>query len=237
VLVRLLRLREIFSAKSEVLPMKKILSADEAVMHINDKASIMLGGFMCCGQPMDLIEAIIRKNIKEITLITNDAGLPGIGVAKLIEQQRVAKLIASHIGLNPEAGRQMNSGLMQVDLVPQGTFAERMRAAGAGMGAVVTPTGLGTDIEKGKQKLTIDGKEFLVELPLRAEFAFIRADIADKYGNAFIAKAQKNFNIVMAMAATETIVQADKIVEPGQLDPDMVTLPGVFVNTLVEASK
>jgi len=217
--------------------MKKILSADEAVMHINDKASIMLGGFMCCGQPMDLIEAIIRKNIKEITLITNDAGLPGIGVAKLIEQQRVAKLIASHIGLNPEAGRQMNSGLMQVDLVPQGTFAERMRAAGAGMGAVVTPTGLGTDIEKGKQKLTIDGKEFLVELPLRAEFAFIRADIADKYGNAFIAKAQKNFNIVMAMAATETIVQADKIVEPGQLDPDMVTLPGVFVNTLVEASK
>ena len=217
--------------------MKKILSADEAVQHINDKASIMLGGFMCCGQPMDLVDAIIRKNIKAITLITNDAGLPGIGVAKLIEQQRVARLIASHIGLNPEAGRQMNTGVMHVDLVPQGTFAERMRAAGAGLGAVITPTGLGTEIEKGKQKLVLDGREYLVELPLRAEFAFIKADIADKYGNAYIARAQKNFNIVMAMAATETIVQADKIVEAGELDPDMVTLPGVFVNTLVEAAK
>ncbi|MDD2774297.1 MAG: CoA transferase subunit A [Elusimicrobiales bacterium] len=217
--------------------MKRLVSADEAVSGIKDGASVMLGGFMCCGQPFGLIDALLRTGAKNLTVISNDGGTPCTGVAKLIEQQRVARLIASHIGLNPEAGRQMNAGTLEVDLVPQGTLAERIRAAGAGLGGVVTPTGIGTEVEKGKQKISVDGREYLLEKPLRAEFAFIRADIADKFGNIFIAKAQKNFNPVMAMAAQTTIVEAEKIVELGGLDPDDVTLPGVFVHTIVEAGK
>ncbi|MFA5161973.1 MAG: CoA transferase subunit A [Elusimicrobiales bacterium] len=217
--------------------MKKIVSADEAVSGIRDGASIMLGGFMCCGQPFGLVDAILRKGVKNLTLIVNDTGSPGLGVAKLVEQRRVAHVITSHIGLNPEAGKQMNAGTMKVELVPQGTLAERIRSAGAGLGAVVTPTGLGTEVEKGKQKILIDGREYLVELPLRAEFAFVTADIADKYGNGFVAKSRKNFNIVMAMAAQETILEADKLVETGELDPDRINLPGVFVHTIVEAGK
>ncbi len=217
--------------------MKQIKTAQEAIAAIKDGDSIMAGGFMCCGQAYTLVDAILEKGLKNLTLITNDAGLPGKGAAKLIEQKRVGKLIASHIGLNPEAGKQMNSGEMKVELVPQGTLAERIRAAGAGLGGVLTPTGLGTAVEEGKQKVTVDGREFLLEKPLAADYALIKAHTADKYGNAFIAKAEKNFNIVMALAARTVIVEAEHIVEPGQLDPDRVTVPGALVHVIVEAKK
>jgi len=217
--------------------MKKIVSADEAVRHIGDGASIMLGGFLCCGQPLGLVDALIKKGVKGLTIIVNDAGIPGVGVAKLIEEQRVARLITSYIGSSPEAGRQMHADTMKVELVPQGTLVERIRSAGAGLGAVVTPTGIGTEVEKGKQRINLDGHDYLIELPIHADFAFVAADVADKYGNGFISKARKNFNIVMAMAAQETILEAGKVVEVGELDPDGVTLPGVFVHTIVEAGK
>jgi len=215
--------------------MKKILTSDDAVSQVKDGDSVMLGGFMCCGQPLGLVDALIRKNASKLVLISNDGGLPGTGVAKLIEQKRVAHLIASHIGLNPAAGQQMHSGEMKVELVPQGTLAEKIRCAGAGLGGVLTPTGIGTEVENGKQKIAVEGKDYLLETPLSADFALIKADVCDKFGNCFIAKAQKNFNIVMAMAARHTIVEAAEVVEIGQLDPDKANLPGVFVHAIVKA--
>ena len=201
---------------------------------ISNGSSVMIGGFMCCGQPLAMIDALIARDIGELTVISNDAGLPGIGVAKLIEQGRVRHLIASHIGLNPVAGKKMTSGEMKVDLIPQGTLVERIRARGAGLGGVLTPTGIGTEVEKGKTKHTIDGRDYLIETPLGASFALISADIADELGNSFIAKARKNFNIVMAMAADYSIAEADKVVKRGELEPDRVNLPGIFVKAVVE---
>jgi acetate CoA/acetoacetate CoA-transferase alpha subunit len=214
--------------------MKSLLSFADAVRDVPNGATIMIGGFMCCGQPLGLIDALIAKDIKDLTVICNDAGLPDQGVAKLIVQGRVRHLIASHIGLNPVAGQKMNSGEMKVDLVPQGTLAERIRCAGTGLGGFLTPTGIGTEVEKGKQKLTVNGREYLLETPLAADFAFIKGGICDRTGNTFLPKATKNFNIVMAMAARETIVEADRVVELGQLDADQVTVPGVFVHRITQ---
>ena len=212
--------------------MKKILTPEETVKIIHDHASIMIGGFMCCGQALRLMDALLERNIKNLTVITNDSGFPERGVGKLIVAGRVKKLIVSHIGLNPEAGRKMNSGEMEVELVPQGTLAERIRCSGAGLGGVLTPTGIGTEVEKGKQKLSLEDGEYLLETPLHADFAFIKTDVCDRYGNAFVAMSGKNFNPLMAMAAQHTIVETDKLVEPGEIDPEKVTIPGVFVNTI-----
>ncbi|MFH1619398.1 MAG: 3-oxoacid CoA-transferase subunit A, partial [bacterium] len=167
------------------------------------------------------------------TIISNDTERSETGIINLISHGRVSKFIGSYIGINPILGKKMNSGEIQVELVPQGTFAERLRAKGAGLGGVLTPTGIATEIEKGKEKLTVDGKEYLLEKPLGADFAVVKANICDRYGNAFMAKSSKNFNPVMAMAADYTMLETEKIVEPGELDPEKITLPGVFVDAIV----
>jgi acetate CoA/acetoacetate CoA-transferase alpha subunit len=216
--------------------MKPIITADKAVENINDGATLMVAGFMGCGNAFTLIDALINKGSKQLNLITSDTAYPDVGVGRLICQNRTATLTASHIGTNPVSGAKMNSGELKVTLVPQGTLAERMRAKGAGLGGILTPTGIGTAVEEGKQKLNLNGKDYLLEMPLGADFAFIKAEIADKYGNAFLPGATKNMAVAMAMAAGHVILEAEKIVEPGELDPEMVTIPGVFVSAIVKAA-
>jgi acetate CoA/acetoacetate CoA-transferase alpha subunit len=217
--------------------MKHIQTPRQAVACIPDGATIMVGGFMCCGQPLHLVEELLKQGAKDLTLITNDAGFPDRGVGKLIVAGRVKHLIASHIGLNPIAGKKMNTGEMRVQLVPQGTLAERIRCAGAGLGGVLTPTGLGTEVEHGKHKIEVDGRKYLLETPLRADYALVKVSICDRCGNAFVAKAGKNFNLVMAMAAQHTIAEADSLVARGALDPERVSIPGVFINTVAVEEK
>ncbi|MFA5141259.1 MAG: CoA transferase subunit A [Elusimicrobiota bacterium] len=217
--------------------MKKVQTPEEAVHHIHDGASIMVSGFMCCGQSLSLIDALIRRGTKGLTVICNDAGFPERGVGKLIVAGRVRKFIGSHMGTNHVAGQKMNSGEMEVELVPQGSLAERIRCGGAGLGGVLTPTGLGTDAETGKRKIDVDGRKYLLETPLHADFAFVKSSACDKLGNAFMAKSAKNFNLVMAMAAQHTILETEKLVEVGELDPDHVHLPGVFVDSIAFARR
>ena len=212
--------------------MKQICTLRAAVAQIPDGASIMIGGFVCCGMALQLIDALLEQGTKDLTIISNDAGYPDKGVGKLVGANRIRKLIASYLGPNPDVGRKMNSGELLVELVPQGTLAERIRCGGAGLGGILTPTGIGTEVERGKQIITVDGKQYLVEMPLRADFSFVKAHICDTMGNAFIAKSSKNFNVVMAMAAHHTIVETDELVEPGALDPERVSVPGVFVKTI-----
>lgn len=213
--------------------MKKIETPKEAVARIHDGAVIMVGGFMCCGQPISLTEALLAQGTKDLTVITNDAGFPDRGLGKLVVAGRIKRLIASHIGLNPAAGQKMNSGEMVVELIPQGTLAERIRCAGTGLGGVLTPTGLGTEVESGKRKVEVDGRKYLLETPLRADFALLKASVCDRCGNAFTAKAGKNFNPVMAMAAQHAIVETERLVDAGGLDPEQVTIPGIFIKTIV----
>ena len=216
--------------------MKPILTPEKAVENIKDGVSLMVSGFMGCGNAFTLIDALVKKGSKDLTLITSDTSFPEVGVGRLICRNRVKELYASHIGTNPVSGQKMNSGEMKVTLVPQGTFNERIRAKGAGLGGVLTPTGINTEVEKGKQKLAIEGKEYLLELPLGADFAFVKAEVCDKYGNCFLPMATKNSAISMAMAADHVIVEADTIVEAGELDPEKVTIPGVFVSIIVKAA-
>ena len=217
--------------------MKQVLSFAEAVEPIHDGASLMVAGFMTCGNACGLIDALIAKGCKNLTLITSDGGFPERGVGKLIVAGQVEHLIASHIGTNPVAGKKMNDGSMKVDLVPQGSLAEKVRCGGAGLGGVLTPTGLGTECEQGKQEISVDGKTYILETPLTADFAFVKAAICDESGNAFVAKAAKNFSIVMAMAAGHTIVEADELVPVGALDPELVHIPGVFVKAIAREVK
>ncbi|HAT72869.1 MAG TPA: branched-chain amino acid dehydrogenase [Elusimicrobia bacterium] len=216
--------------------MKPILTAEQAVENIKDGSTLMVAGFMGCGNAFTLIDALINKGTSSLNLITSDTAYPDVGVGRLICQNRAATLTASHIGTNPVSGQKMNSGELKVTLVPQGTFAERIRAKGAGLGGVLTPTGIGTAVEEGKQKLSLQGKDYLLELPLGADFAFIKAEVADRYGNAYLHAATKNMAVVMAMAADHVILEAEKIVEPGELDPDKVTIPGIFVSVIVKST-
>lgn len=219
----------------------KIKAADEAVSVIQDGASIMVGGFMACGTPEILIDALVKKNVKNLTIICNDAGYPDRGVGKLIHNGQVKTLIASHVGLNPEVGQRMNTDVeedkLECLLVPQGTLAERVRAGGTGLGGFLTPTGVGTIVAEGKQVLTVGGRDYLLELPLRADFAFIRASLADKFGNMIYFATTKNFNPLMATACDHVIVGACKIVEVGDLDPNCIATSGIFVDTIVGGEK
>jgi acetate CoA/acetoacetate CoA-transferase alpha subunit len=217
--------------------MRKLSDLVRAVSVIENGASIMIGGFMCCGQPFGLIDAMIEKDIGDLTVVCNDAGYPGKGVGKLVEQGRIKHLITSHIGLNPIAGKKMHAGEMKVELVPQGTLVERIRAWGAGLGGILTPTGLGTEVEKGKQKCRIGEVDYLIEPALGADYALVKADMVDELGNGFIGKAQKNFNIVMAMAARHAIVETGKVVAVGDIGTDQVNLPGIFIKTVVEVAR
>jgi len=213
--------------------MNKIKDINEVVEHIKDGMTLMIGGFMATGTPEGLIDAILEKGVKDLTIIANDTGLIDKGIGKLVINKRVKKVIASHIGLNPETGRQMNSKELIVDLVPQGTLAEQIRCGGAGIGGFLTETGVGTIVEEGKQKMKIGDKEYLLELPLRADIALLRGSVVDKQGNIFYNASTRNFNPLMATAADLVIVGAEKIVEVGELDPNHVMTPGIFVDYIV----
>ncbi|QZA20652.1 CoA transferase subunit A [Streptococcus equi subsp. zooepidemicus] len=214
--------------------MNKRISMEEAVNLIKDGDTIMVGGFMTNGSPERLIDALVAKGVKHLTLICNDAGFPDKGVGKMVAQHQFQKIIASHIGLNKEAGRQMTAGETVIDLVPQGTLAERIRAGAYGLGGFLTPTGIGTLVEESKQKLQVNDKDYLLELPLKADVALIFADKADELGNLCYKGSENNFNQVMAANAEITIVEARDIVPVGAIEPIAVQTPGIFVNYLVE---
>jgi acetate CoA/acetoacetate CoA-transferase alpha subunit len=214
--------------------MAKIISIKEAMDMIDDGMSIMIGGFLAVGTPEILVDALVEKNTKNHTLIAISTAYPNKGSGKLVVNKQVKKAIVSHIGTNPEAGRQYINNEMEIEFVPQGTLVERIRCGGFGMGGFLTPTGVGTEIEEGKQRISIDGKDYLLEKHLRADIAFIRAHKADKNGNLTYRKAARNSNMVMATAADITFVVADEIVEVGDLDQDEIMTPGVFVNYLVQ---
>lgn len=211
----------------------KIIAMNELVSKLHDGASIMVGGFMDIGTPEGIVDAIVASPVKDLTIICNDAGLPGVGVGKLIDAGKVKKLIASHIGLNPVAGQKMTAGEMEVQLIPQGTLAERIRAAGAGLGGFLTPTGIGTMVQSGKQVLSVNGKDYLLELPLKADFAILLGHIVDKKGNTLYSKTTRNFNPLMATAADTVFVQARTIVEIGELNPDQIHTPHIFIDYIV----
>ena len=220
---------------------KIINSADEAVAPIKDGSVIMVGGFMACGTPENLIDALVKKGVKNLTIICNDGGFPDRGVGKLIAKGQVKKLIASHVGLNPEVARRMNTDVeadkIELTLVPQGTLAERIRADGAGLGGCLTPTGVGTMVAEGKQVINLDGRDYLLEKPLHADFALIRPSKIDKMGNCVFYGTTRNFNPIMGTAADYVIAGAVEIVETGGIDPNIVHLSGIFVNTIVGGEK
>lgn len=213
--------------------MNKLITIEEAVQHIKDGMTIMIGGFLGCGSPHKLIDALVAKGVKNLTLICNDTGFVDYGSGKLVVNHQIKHLIASHVGTNKETGNQMNSGEMKVDLVPQGTLAERIRCGGSGLGGFYTPTGIGTVIEEGKEKKTIDGKEYLLELPLRADVALVAAETVDKMGNMKYVGSTRTFNLVMATAADLVICEGNHIVEIGEIDQNEVVTPGIFVNYVV----
>ncbi|XKM14489.1 3-oxoacid CoA-transferase subunit A [Orbaceae bacterium ac157xtp] len=214
--------------------MNKVIAIEKAMQHVKDGSVIMVGGFMANGTPEKLVDYLVAKGIKNLTLICNDTGLPDRGTGKMVMKKQFSKIIASHIGLNKETGRQMGAGETEVELVPQGTLAERIRCAGYGLGGFLTPTGLGTLVEEGKQKISVDGKEYLLEKPLKADVALLFASKIDKAGNMIYKGSMNNFNNVMASAADITIVEADEVVEIGELDPNHVMTPGVFVDYIVD---
>jgi acetate CoA/acetoacetate CoA-transferase alpha subunit len=218
---------------------KPIMSAKEAVKMISDGSIIMVGGFMGCGTPKSLIDALNEQGTRDMTLICNDTAIYNpdksliTGVAPLVINKRFKRIIASHIGTNRETGRQMNENETEVILIPQGTLAEKIRAAGAGLGGILTPTGVGTEVEEGKQIIEIGGKKYLLELPLFADFALLKAKKADKAGNLVFSKSARNFNPIMAMAARTVIVEAEQIVEVGEINPDSVMSPFIFTSIIV----
>jgi acetate CoA/acetoacetate CoA-transferase alpha subunit len=209
------------------------VSLEKAIGLIPDGATIMVGGFMAIGSPLRLIDELVRQGKRDLTLICNDNARPGVGVGKLVRAGLLKKTISSHIGLNPETQKLMFDKALEVELTPQGTFVERIRAGGFGLGAVVTPTGVGTLVEEGKRKIEIDGKEFLLEPPLRADFALLNAFLCDYVGNLSYALTARNFNPVMAMAAETVIVEAEHIVPVGMISPDHVMTPAPLVDYVV----
>jgi acetate CoA/acetoacetate CoA-transferase alpha subunit len=211
----------------------KTISLQDAVAMIPAGATLMIGGFMAVGTPEPVVDEIVRQKKGGLTVIANDTAAPGIGIGKLVDAGLIRRVIVSHIGLNPETQRQMLAGSLQVDLVPQGTLAERIRAGGSGLGGILTATGIGTVVEEGKQKIAVDGRDYLLEPALRADFALVHAFIADYLGNLSYALTARNFNPLMAMAADTVVVQAENIVPVGVVAPDHVVTPAPVVDYLV----
>jgi acetate CoA/acetoacetate CoA-transferase alpha subunit len=211
-------------------------SLSDAVAMIPGGASMMIGGFMGVGTPEPIIDELVRQQKRDLTVIANDTSFPEVGIGKLIAAKLVRRVVASHIGLNPETQRQMIAGDLEVDLVPQGTLVERIRAGGFGLGGVLTPTGVGTVVEEGKRKIAVDGRDYLLETALRADFALIHAFIADYLGNLSYALTARNFNPLMAMAADTVLVQAENVVPVGVVSPDHVLTPAPVVDYLVVGS-
>jgi len=212
------------------------LSLEQAVAKIPDGASVMVGGFMAVGTPERVIDELVRQEKRDLTVIANDTAMRGKGIGKLVDAKRLRKAIVSHIGLNPETQRQMVAGELEVDLVPQGTLIERIRAGGHGLGGILTQTGIGTPVESGKQRIEVDGKSYLLETALRADFALVQAFLADYLGNLSYALTARNFNPVIAMAADTVIACADNVVPVGVISPDHVVTPAPVVDYLVANS-
>jgi len=216
---------------------KVVASADEAVADVPDGASIMVSGFGLCGNPENLIAALHRKRVKDLTVISNNCGTTELGLGVLLQAKQIRKIVASYVGENKEFERQYLSGELEVELVPQGTLAERIRAGGAGMGGFYTPTGVGTKVAEGKETRVIDGRSYLLELPLRADYALVYAWKADSWGNLVFRKTTRNFGPMMCAAAKVAIAEAPHVALAGELDPDLVHTPGIYVKRVVRGEK
>ena len=214
--------------------MKKIISLKDAVALIKDGSTIMIGGFLGCGAPSQIIDALVESGVKDLTVICNDTVYDGIGWSKLIENNQVKEVYASYIGLSKASVQQMNEGKIKINLVPQGSLAEKIRAKGAGLGGVLTPTGIGTIVAEGKEIITVDGKEYLLEKPLSADFALIAGYKVDKAGNVWYKGTTRCFSVAMATAADVVICEADNLVEIGEIEPENVVTSGVYVKYIVE---
>ncbi len=214
---------------------KVVGSGDEAVRDVPDGATLMVGGFGLCGNPEHLIEAVRRKGVKDLVVISNNCGTTDLGLGVLLQSRQIRKMVASYVGENKEFERQYLSGELEVELNPQGTLAERIRASAAGIGGFYTPTGVGTQVAEGKETRVIAGREYLLEMPLKADFSLVHAWKADRWGNLVFRKTARNFNPMMCAAARVCVVEVEHIVEVGVLEPDQIHVPSIYVGRLVQA--
>lgn len=212
--------------------MNKQITLEQAVERVHDGMTIMFGGFLGVGSAVQIIDAIVEKGVKDLTIISNDTAYDNIAHGKLVANHQVKKAIVSHTGTNKETAAQKNAGTLEVEYVPQGTLAERIRAYGAGLGGVLTPTGLGTIMQDGKEIVKVDGKDYILEKPLKADIAFLRANIVDEFGNMVFIGTTNNFNPLMATAADYVVVEAEKLVKVGEIKPECVHASGIYVNAI-----
>lgn len=214
--------------------MSKVVKIDDLKSLFFDGMSILVGGFLGCGTAEPIIDLLIDLDVKDLTIIANDTSFPDKGVGRLVANNQVKKVIASHVGTNPITGKLMNEGKLEVELSPQGTLIERIRAGGFGLGGILTPTGLGTSVEEGKQVVEVEGKKFLVETPIRADFALVYGTESDSYGNTFCAGTTKNFNMLIPFAADKVIVCSEDVVTRDNFDVEKTSIPGVVVDYVVK---
>lgn len=214
--------------------MKKIITAEEAAARVRDGMTVMIGGFLANGTPEKIIDALVASGVRDLTLICNDTSYPDRGVGRLVAGRQVKKIYTSHIGTNPETGAQYNAGEIEIEFCPQGTLAERVRAGGSGLGGVLTPTGLGTLVAEGKRIIEVDGRQYLLETPLRADVALIGASVGDGAGNLVYRGTSQNFNPLMATAADVVIAQVGELVEEGDIAPENVRTPAILVDYIVK---
>jgi len=222
----------------------KFISAKEAAAMVKDGDFVMVGGFLGHGTPEVIIDALVESDVKDLTVAVNDTGFPeGVdkfgyrGVSELVARKKIKTLYASHIGMNPETGKQMSEGTLDVKLIPQGTLAERIRAGGFGLGGVLTPTGIGTEVAEGKQIINVDGKDYLLETALKGDVCLIKGSVVDKMGNVYYKGTTRNFCSVMATACKTVIVEAEQVVEPGELAPEQIMTPFNLVDYIVEGGR
>lgn len=215
----------------------KVINLENLNEIVKDSMTIMVSGFMGCGSPHKIIDKLVELGVKDLTLVCNDTGFVDYGVGKMVVNKQFKKIQTSHIGLNPESIRQLNDKETEFELIPQGTLAERIRSAGAGLGAVVTPTGIGTLVAEGKETIVIDGKEYLIEKPIKADIAIIGASKVDEKGNTYYSGSGRNFGPIMATAADVVIVEADEVVKVGEIDQEHVMTPHIFVDYIVDGGK
>lgn len=215
---------------------KVVKNADEAIQDIRDGMVLMLGGFGLCGIPENCITALVKKGVKQLTCISNNAGVDDFGIGLLLKTRQVKKMISSYVGENAEFERQLLSGELEVELIPQGTLATRCMAAGYGLPAIYTPAGVGTEVAEGKEVRNFNGKEFLLEYAFNADFAIVKAWMGDTHGNLIFRETARNFNPLMAMAGKITIAEVEELVPAGQLDPNSIHTPGIYVHRIFRAS-
>ena len=213
---------------------KVVANADEAVRGIGDNSVLMLGGFGLCGIPENTIAALVRKGVKGLTCISNNAGVDDFGIGLMLQKKQVKKMVSSYVGENAEFERQLLSGELEVELIPQGTLAERCRATGAGIPAFFTPAGVGTEVAEDKETREFGGKTYLMERAFDSDYAIVKAWKGDKHGNLIFKATARNFNTMMAMAGKHTIAEVEELVEPGELDPNFIHVPGIFVNKIFQ---